>query len=679
MEQRRNERAGETGDPEKTLPPAASSGTIPTCENLRVIRPGIEPGGEQANRSATAAPCNVSRLGTCGERSQRKAIRELLKVTASNLNAIMTTAYEIIPHPEKQIRLDYHQNYTCPYIEDELLLVSEEGLGKESAMAFVRDPSQHLPGVISGNRGKLKSGLPDREWNPGLPECDSGCSTSLGGPHRDVLLLLRYISQSHASNACLPLPGTGSGREPYLSITAEQHPTMHGDRSQQDAQRANLFRRFPRCVRQNWGPVTSEGPCKLTRVIGMFIQPLSHGSGSEDRCVVLLLSGGLPQVRCGCGNGCTPSASRSLCVVHLRETMARVSGEVFRPTQTFPVRGYHRLQPELYLSDTTDPLLRLNGDTIVPCHRRVPTCTSTHLSRLSFSMRRGPNGGVPKPELVIESCYMTDFGGSEHRGNESQGGRSGASMKRRRNARAGGNGRSPRKNPLTSGIVRHDSRTGKSGNDPAGNRTWFAVVGGEQVKPGRAQGTYTPVPPPPHTTYTPYSRLQGLPVNIRLAGMAARLYTPSETTRPSTEFFYYHLVRRDRPPLTTTPVYLIIHILRARGATTIRTTVVRSSKCRIASKRKALNLHVVYSLFGAKPCEFLGDQTSPHHVPNMFDVREVWGPCWPEQLSNTAKCMSRSNNSRWTSIILLKQFIVSLLKEWQRNGSNDVMNAASTV
>ncbi|KAJ8888059.1 hypothetical protein PR048_007545, partial [Dryococelus australis] len=41
--------------PEKTRRPVKSSGTIPTCENPGVIRPGIEP-GEQANRSATAAP-----------------------------------------------------------------------------------------------------------------------------------------------------------------------------------------------------------------------------------------------------------------------------------------------------------------------------------------------------------------------------------------------------------------------------------------------------------------------------------------------------------------------------------------------------------------------------------------------------------------------------------------------
>ncbi|KAJ8897530.1 hypothetical protein PR048_002877 [Dryococelus australis] len=42
MEQRRNERVGETEIPEKTRRPTASSGTIPTCENP-VTRPGVKP------------------------------------------------------------------------------------------------------------------------------------------------------------------------------------------------------------------------------------------------------------------------------------------------------------------------------------------------------------------------------------------------------------------------------------------------------------------------------------------------------------------------------------------------------------------------------------------------------------------------------------------------------------
>ncbi|KAJ8876721.1 hypothetical protein PR048_021168 [Dryococelus australis] len=61
MEQRRNERRGKREIPEKTRRPAASSGTIPTCKNPGVARPGIEPGSpcweaSKANRSATVGP-----------------------------------------------------------------------------------------------------------------------------------------------------------------------------------------------------------------------------------------------------------------------------------------------------------------------------------------------------------------------------------------------------------------------------------------------------------------------------------------------------------------------------------------------------------------------------------------------------------------------------------------------
>ncbi|KAJ8897860.1 hypothetical protein PR048_003213 [Dryococelus australis] len=62
---------GKRETPKKTCRPAASSDTIPTCGNLGVARPGIEPGsalvgGEQSNSSATAAPrvCNKTRFLT---------------------------------------------------------------------------------------------------------------------------------------------------------------------------------------------------------------------------------------------------------------------------------------------------------------------------------------------------------------------------------------------------------------------------------------------------------------------------------------------------------------------------------------------------------------------------------------------------------------------------------------
>ncbi|KAJ8890998.1 hypothetical protein PR048_010507 [Dryococelus australis] len=59
MEWCQNEGAGEQEIPEKTRRPTASSGTIPTCENLVTGR-GLNPvrlgGCERTNRSATVAP-----------------------------------------------------------------------------------------------------------------------------------------------------------------------------------------------------------------------------------------------------------------------------------------------------------------------------------------------------------------------------------------------------------------------------------------------------------------------------------------------------------------------------------------------------------------------------------------------------------------------------------------------
>ncbi|KAJ8890915.1 hypothetical protein PR048_010424 [Dryococelus australis] len=62
---------------------------------------------------------------------------------------------------------------STPNPERRRKLHREEGLGKEPAMGFVRDPSQHSPGVISENHGEPKSGCPDRESNSSPPECES--------------------------------------------------------------------------------------------------------------------------------------------------------------------------------------------------------------------------------------------------------------------------------------------------------------------------------------------------------------------------------------------------------------------------------------------------------------------------------------------------------------------------
>ncbi|KAJ8874666.1 hypothetical protein PR048_025532 [Dryococelus australis] len=63
---------------------------------------------------------------------------------------------------------------------------------RESVIAFVRDLSQHSPGVISENHGGPKSGWPDGESNPGPPECESSVL-----PHRHLAWSARISPHSY--------------------------------------------------------------------------------------------------------------------------------------------------------------------------------------------------------------------------------------------------------------------------------------------------------------------------------------------------------------------------------------------------------------------------------------------------------------------------------------------------
>ncbi|KAJ8876942.1 hypothetical protein PR048_021392 [Dryococelus australis] len=82
--------------------------------------------------------------------------------------------------PEK-IRRPTASSGTIPTCENPVIrpgieprLQWEEGLGNNRPWHSLNDPSQHSPGVISGNHGKPKSGWPDRETSTGgPPECKS--------------------------------------------------------------------------------------------------------------------------------------------------------------------------------------------------------------------------------------------------------------------------------------------------------------------------------------------------------------------------------------------------------------------------------------------------------------------------------------------------------------------------
>ncbi|KAJ8897587.1 hypothetical protein PR048_002936 [Dryococelus australis] len=153
MEQRQNARAGETGDPRETRRPVTWSGTIPKCENPGATPPRIEAGSPRWKASSlTTTPPRPSEIR--GDSSE--------SVVSSERSNRGVATHAVMPMADtSSIACDVaNRGASCTGKRD------WGRIGKESAMAFVRDPSQHSPGVISENHGKPKSGWPDRELNP---------------------------------------------------------------------------------------------------------------------------------------------------------------------------------------------------------------------------------------------------------------------------------------------------------------------------------------------------------------------------------------------------------------------------------------------------------------------------------------------------------------------------------
>ncbi|KAJ8881241.1 hypothetical protein PR048_017717 [Dryococelus australis] len=223
IERRQNEGVGETGDPEKTRRPTASSGPISTCENM-VNRPGIEPGSpwglgemEEAVANGGRAPIShsvnaatrvisvkwfgVERRGVGKERdkeggrsTQMNEVDTLGSQDRSHNTECTTHHFDekqhhVISHLAKdsnctEFSSNQHQVGVYVLAVPTDLLRTDRGIllhmreshkdpgkrvwrryGKESAMAFDRDPSQHSPGVIFGNHRPTEcesSGLPLR-------------------------------------------------------------------------------------------------------------------------------------------------------------------------------------------------------------------------------------------------------------------------------------------------------------------------------------------------------------------------------------------------------------------------------------------------------------------------------------------------------------------------------------
>ncbi|KAJ8867373.1 hypothetical protein PR048_031174 [Dryococelus australis] len=119
--------------------------------------------------------------------------------------------------------------------------------GKESAMAFVGDLFQHSSGVISENHGKHKSGWPDRESNPGPPECES---SEL--PMRHLARLYVYCGQISKMRAQLSIDPEGcvaDNKRPYraqpLPLSTLKCASCYDHRLKMISAELRLLRRFP--------------------------------------------------------------------------------------------------------------------------------------------------------------------------------------------------------------------------------------------------------------------------------------------------------------------------------------------------------------------------------------------------------------------------------------------------
>ncbi|KAJ8897537.1 hypothetical protein PR048_002884 [Dryococelus australis] len=82
------------------------------------------------------------------------------------------------------------------------------------------------------------------------------------------------------------------------------------------------------------------------------------------------------------------------------------------------------------------------------------------------------------PSMVEPQLFGHDQDDSSASNEQEENSLSGVSMEQRRNARVEETG-NPRGNPPTRGIVRHYSHVRKFRSDAAGNRIWFAYVGGK--------------------------------------------------------------------------------------------------------------------------------------------------------------------------------------------------------
>ncbi|KAJ8871561.1 hypothetical protein PR048_027887 [Dryococelus australis] len=127
MKQCRNDKAGETGIPEKIRRPAASSRTISTCENPGVTRPGIEPGSPWLDASRlTAQPPWAPKTKRKLQKiySYRFSINFIFNTSEcfkarSELSAIASTTSAVKQYPSQQSIQKTQQSTRQPQSSEE--------------------------------------------------------------------------------------------------------------------------------------------------------------------------------------------------------------------------------------------------------------------------------------------------------------------------------------------------------------------------------------------------------------------------------------------------------------------------------------------------------------------------------------------------------------------------------
>ncbi|KAJ8876822.1 hypothetical protein PR048_021269 [Dryococelus australis] len=178
MEQRLNEKAAETGDLRENPP---TNGIIRHDSHIWCLLTAVHSRCAQQEPITTVQPRETEWFPTTHKRAARDPLHTSCGVSYRAVFSWLkcNSKQRDTAQSQRQLTLQQFTTRHCEVIIDAVICTGKRHwriIGKESAMAFVWDPSQHSPGAISENHGKPKSGWPDRQSNPDPPECESTVS-----------------------------------------------------------------------------------------------------------------------------------------------------------------------------------------------------------------------------------------------------------------------------------------------------------------------------------------------------------------------------------------------------------------------------------------------------------------------------------------------------------------------